>query len=49
MFFKDKKPLKLPLTSGNSDNWIKEISIVIKNKRLAKIIRAIFRTQQKQK
>jgi len=49
MFSKDRKPLKLPLVRGGDEERLKGLSLLIKNKNLAILVRAIVNAKRKQK
>jgi hypothetical protein len=49
MFSEKGKPLKVPLVRGGDDDKIKGISILIKNRKLRKIVKAIVNAKRKQK
>lgn len=49
MFSKDGKPLKVPLVRGGDGERLKGLSLLIKNKRLAKLIIAIVTAKRRQR
>lgn len=49
MFSREGKPLKLPLVRGGTGNGLKEFSLLIKSKKLAKILIAINHARKSQK